>query len=419
MDHRYDVVVVGGGMVGVCTAIALVRAGADVVLVDRRAPGRETSFGNAGVIQPEGVHPYMFPRSLTKLIGYALNRRVEAHYQPSSLAHVAPFLWRYFRSSRPDRARRTYEANITLFDGCVEAHGALAEEAGAAHLLTKKGLLRVLRSEAALRALDGELADLRGLGMTVSTPDAKALSELEPHLNTDALAGAVHYEEPWTCQDPGALVSAYAALLESLGGRIVQAEVVGLSGAAGGWRAALRDAPDLIADRAVLAAGPWSKALLEGLGLRLPMGIKRGYHRHHAPVGNAFLTRAVIDDANGYVMAPMRRGIRLTSGAEFARHDAPLTPVQLERAMPRARELFALGEAVDETPWLGARPVFPDMRPVMDEAPGLSGLWLNFGHGHQGFTLGPVAGDHLARMMLGQGGRFDPAPFRAGRFAAG
>ena len=75
--------------------------------------------------------------------------------------------------------------------------------------------------------------------------------------------------------------------------------------------------------------GPWSKPFLDRLGLGLPMGVKRGYHRHYAAKGNAVLTRPVVDDHYGFVLAPMARGIRLTSGAEFARHDARSTPVQL------------------------------------------------------------------------------------------
>jgi len=416
LDHRHDVAVIGAGMVGISTAIALARQGTDVVLIDRRAPGCETSFGNAGVIQREGVHPYLFPRSLSKLFAYALNRRTEAHYHLSSLPTVAPFLWRYFRASNPKSARRTYEANIPLFTDCLDAHAELAAEAGAEELITKKGWIRVFRSDAALRAVAGELADLEGIGLSASTPDAAALAKLEPHLKTDRLAGVVHYEDPWTCSDPGALTAAYASLFERLGGRIVERTVTGLRRDGAGWCVETDGGP-IAAGSTVIAAGPWSKALLDPLGLKLPMGIKRGYHRHHAPVGNGYLTRTIVDDDHGFVLAPMARGVRVTSGAEFARHNAPPTPVQLDGAMPRARDLFDLGESVDEKAWMGARPVFPDMLPVMGEAPGLHGLWLNFGHGHQGFTLGPVAGRLVAAMMADQSPDFDPAPYGAARFS--
>jgi D-amino-acid dehydrogenase len=146
------------------------------------------------------------------------------------------------------------------------------------------------------------------------------------------------------------------------------------------------------------------------------MGVKRGYHRHYAARGNAVLTRPVVDDDNGFVLAPMVRGIRLTSGAEFARQDAPPTPVQIARAEPIARGLFPLGETVDAQSWLGSRPVFPDLREAIGRAPGLDGVWLNFGHAHHGLTLGPATGLLLAQMIAGETPYTDPTPYSAERF---
>ena len=112
----------------------------------------------------------------------------------------------------------------------------------------------------------------------------------------------------------------------------------------------------------------------------------------------------------------MEQGIRLTTGAEFADRDAPPTPVQLERVMPAAENLFPLGEPVEEQPWLGSRPCFADSRPVVGRAPGRPGLWLCYGHGHYGLTLGPITGRLIAEMMTGATPVMDPAPFSAERF---
>ena len=90
---------------------------------------------------------------------------------------------------------------------------------------------------------------------------------------------------------------------------------------------------------------------------------------HFKPQGNATLNRPVIDVANGYALTPMVKGIRLTTGAEFALRDAPPTPVQLDRVEPLAREIFPLGERVDAEPWLGRRPCLPDMLPMVGRAP--------------------------------------------------
>jgi D-amino-acid dehydrogenase len=119
---------------------------------------------------------------------------------------------------------------------------------------------------------------------------------------------------------------------------------------------------------------------------------------------------------HGYALAPMVKGIRLTTGAEFALRDAPPTPVQVDRAEALAREVFPLGERIEEVPWLGRRPCLPDMLPMIGRAQRHDGLWLNFGHHHLGFTMGPVTGRLLAEMMTGEQPFTDPTPYRPERF---
>ena len=137
---------------------------------------------------------------------------------------------------------------------------------------------------------------------------------------------------------------------------------------------------------------------------------------HFGAKGNATLGRTVLDADYGYALAPMRQGIRLTTGAEFARLDAPSTPVQLDKVDPTARKLFPLEDRLDKKPWLGRRPCLPDMLPVIGAVPGHKGLWADFGHHHLGLTLGPISGRLVAEMMTGQPTFTDPAPYRIDRF---
>ena len=109
------------------------------------------------------------------------------------------------------------------------------------------------------------------------------------------------------------------------------------------------DAPEV-----VVALGPWALDLLAPLGLKLPLMVKRGYHRHFRGDGNASLARPVLDAGVGYVITPMEQGIRMTTGVEFAPRDAAPSPVQFDRIMPKARELFPLGERADDKTWLGS-----------------------------------------------------------------
>jgi D-amino-acid dehydrogenase len=132
--------------------------------------------------------------------------------------------------------------------------------------------------------------------------------------------------------------------------------------------------------------------------------------------GGASLDLPLVDKAGGYAMCPMAKGIRITTGAELTGPEALATPVQLASAEASARELIDLGTRAEPAPWFGTRPCTPDMLPVVGPAPRHRGLWMNFGHGHQGFTLGPATGRLLAEIMSGETPAVDPTPYGAERF---
>jgi D-amino-acid dehydrogenase len=412
---RADIAVIGAGMVGVSAALHLQRRGRSVVLIDRRGPGEETSYGNAGIIQREGVVPYPFPRDIRLLARYAFNLLPEANLHYSALPAIAPWLYRYWRASTPEGIAQTARGLKPLVERCIVEHEALMEPAGLLGLVRRTGYMRIYRSPETLDAafakqqMEGER-----YGVNYRTLDAAEVAGLEPHLKS-GLAGGMLMPDPVSVSDPGALVKGYAGLLAEGGGRVVEADVRMIAQSAGGWTVTTSAGP-IEAREVVLALGPWSGDLFRPLGYRFPLGFKRGYHQHFKPVGNATLNRPVLDAEVGYVMAPMSRGIRLSTGAEFALRDAPPTPVQLTRVTPRAREVFPLGEAVDARPWLGRRPCMPDMLPVIGRAPRHPGLWFDFGHHHLGFTLGPVSGRLLAEMMTGAEPFIDAAPYAAERF---
>ena len=410
-----DVLVLGAGMVGVSAALALQGRGRTVTLVDRRGAAEETSHGNAGVIQREAVLPYAFPRELGTVLDYALNRRSEANLHYRDLPQLVPWLWQHFRNSSPERITATARAARPLIERCILEHEAFMQPAGMLGLVRRTGYLRVYRSQARLDA-DAKAAEEAASrwGTLSQSYSAAGLRDLEPHLN-GSLAGGLLKSQAVSVPDPGAVGKAYADLFKQRGGKFVTADARTLEATATGWQVQSVAGP-IQGREVVVALGPWSMEVLRPLGLALPLAVKRGYHMHYRARGNATLSRPVIDVDGGYVLTSMTRGIRLTTGAEFARADAPPTPVQLAKVEPLARDLFPLGEPVDPKPWLGRRPCFPDMLPVIGPVPGRRGLWLDLGHHHLGFTLGPVTGRLLAEMMTGEPTFTDPVPYRVDRF---
>ncbi|MBN3766105.1 FAD-binding oxidoreductase [Burkholderia sp. Ac-20365] len=409
---KFDTVVLGAGMVGVSVAVHLQKRGLSVALVDRKAPGNETSFGNAGLIQREGVYPYAFPRDAGTLLRYARNRSLDVRYHVSAMPKLLPFLYRYWHYSRADRHAAIARSYATLIEHCVDEHRALIDASGAQALLRTGGWLKVFRSarkqDAALRDAERWQAEY---GVSFDTLDAAQLRRDEPSLS-HALLGALRYTDADTVSDPNALVTAYARYFEQLGGRIFIGDAATLQPH---WSVDT-DAGRIEANSAVISLGPWSDTVSARFGYRLPLAVKRGYHMHYATQNGARLNQPVLDTEIGYMITPMARGIRLTTGAELAACDAPATPVQLDAIEPIARETFPLGARLDERPWLGRRPCTPDMMPIIGQAPRHKDLWFAFGHAHHGLTLGPVTGRLLAEMMTGAATIADPRPFRADRF---
>jgi D-amino-acid dehydrogenase len=411
---RTDAIVLGAGIVGTSIALHLARRGLTVALLDRRGPGEETSYGNTGVIGST-VFPTAFPRNLAKLIRVACKRAPEANYHMRHLPRLMRWLFAFRAASSPERRTETARALWPLMAQAVVEHEALLGESGGTRYLRKDGFLTLYRTDRALNDLWIELALAVELGVPIKFHDPAGARALEPDL-APVFQAAVHWRGAASVTNPLAVTRGYAARLTVLGGVVLQGDARSLHRAAGRWRVDTAEGP-VDADEAVIALGPWAPDVLEPRGIDLPLAVKRGYHRHFRARGNASLLRPVIDVENGYAMAPMEQGIRVTTGAEFTNRDAAPTPAQLRRILPIAQTLFPLAEPVEGATWMGSRPCFADSRPVIGRAPRHPGLWLAYGHGHLGLSLGPVTGRLLSEMMLGDVPFCDPAPYGPERFS--
>jgi D-amino-acid dehydrogenase len=410
---RRDVLVLGAGIVGTSIALHLAKRGVSVALVDRQGVGEGTSYGNTGVLEGNTLFPHAFPDNAA-LLRIALKQAPEANYHFAALPHIAPYLFAYRANSRFEKRMEFAQAMRPLFSRAVGEHEALMSEAGSLRYLRKEGWIKLYRSQSAFAANACELEVAAQFGLRYAALDTDGTRALEPSL-APVFKHAIHWPDAATVSNPLMVTRSYAARFSQLAGVTLTGDARKLRKTADGWRIDT-DEGALDAREAVIALGPWAPDVLEPLGIKLPLAVKRGYHRHYKPSGNAGLTRVIVDTENGYCLAPMEQGIRVTTGAEFADRDAEPTPVQLDRLMPAAEALFPLGAPVEPKPWMGSRPCFADSMPVIGRAPGQSGLWLAYGHAHWGLTLGPVTGRLVADMMTGATPFCDPAPYRAERF---
>ena len=408
-----SVLVLGAGIVGTCTALHLQQRGYDVVLIDKGEPGQETSYGNACLIQQEAVEPYPFPQSYSELIRVALDLSPSANWHANALPSYAKPLWQYFKNSAPAKHAAITQHYSKLIAHATSEHAPLIAASNSEDLIKREGFRFIYRTESAFTEGVARAQRLqRDYGVRHAVLSGAELATAEPALQ-QAMAGAIHWLDTWKVNAPGELVQAYADLFVKRGGQIVKAQVQQLDKFGHSWQVKTTSGA-FDAAQAVIAMGPWSNEFVKGLGYRLPVFIKRGYHQHFQQPKNLNLT--LLDAEKGYVLVPMKYGIRLTTGAEFAHIDAAPTKVQLQKTQKLAHELIGLADSATTPPWLGARPCTADMLPIMGPAPHHKGLWFNFGHGHQGFTLGAVAGRLVAEMISNESPFINPAPYLPSRF---
>jgi D-amino-acid dehydrogenase len=407
-----DVIVLGAGIVGVSAAYAARQRGLSVILIDRREPGSETSYGNAGVLSSGSILPLNKPSLWKALPSYMTNRNAALRWDPAWAFRNIDWIVRFLASATAAQTRPRATALHGLIGASLKLHREWIVKADAALRIRETGWLKAWRSDAVAAAKE-EQAFLAEYGIESRLLDRQAISALEPNILPVYKVGLLHTQTA-SVDSPGAVVKAYARMFAGSGGRIRQSDINAIVPDGEGWRVLLADG-GISARHVVVALGPWSADLLRPLGYRVPLAFERGYHREFKPNPARSLQRPIHDAEESFLMTPMEQGIRVTSGVELTDRDAPSSFAQLDQVVPAAREVVEFGDAVGP-PWRGARPTLPDSLPMIGPAPRHSGLWLAFGNQHIGFTTGPATGAAIAAMIAGAAPTFDAAAFSPSRY---
>ena len=408
------VTVLGAGIVGICCAIELQRAGFEVELLDRREPGSETSSGNAGILSLGSIAPLASPALLPRLPGLIANQYADFRMHYPHLPQLLPWLMRFLVRCN----RKTYLHDGALMNALtvasVDAHRVLIRESNSEYLMNELGGLRLYRQlkTYANDELERQLFELCGVDYAVL--DKTEIEDLEPDL-IDNFVKAVWVKNSISLRSPQELCQNYARYFQSLGGVIKQVEVEGILQVNNSWQMQT-SAGQLETPKLVVCLGAWTSSIIQPLGYRNVMAIERGYHTVYAPQSGKTLSRPIFDVDSSYVMIPMSAGLRITSGSNLTYCETAPTPKQIDMVVPRAREAFPLGECLLDTPWMGRRPSTPDSMPIIGPAPRHKNLWLAYAHAHMGLTMGPITGQIIASQVCGIEAPLDTSAYLPDRY---
>jgi len=410
-------IVVGAGIVGIATALRLQMDGHEVTVIDPKAPGRATSFGNAGSIAVGAVYPTGSPGNFKQLPKMLLDRNGPVSIRWSYLPWLAPWLWRFFAASTPARVEQIAEELWALVAPAGAAHQALMKAHGIEGIVKPLGWLKVYTGEASFRSTLDERLMMQKLGVNLQLLNQDELRQLEPGLSPSFTHGAFQPDNLFVTS-PVKLTEAYAKAFVGLGGRILAEKVTRFERDGNRVTRVVTDLAMHDAGNVVICAGAWSGRVCQMLGIRVPLDTERGYHLNlvQEEEGGPKLNRPVVIGDHGFVLAPMQDGIRLTSGVEFAGLDAPPDFSRIKRMLPLAQKALPGLSGNITREWLGHRPSTPDSKPVIGAAPGLNNVFLGFGHGHLGLTLAARTADLIADQIAGRPESINMNSLAASRF---
>ncbi|MGV3570646.1 MAG: NAD(P)/FAD-dependent oxidoreductase [Ramlibacter sp.] len=409
------IVILGTGIIGVCTAAWLQRDGHRVTFVSPLPPGEGCSFGNAGSLSPSACLPVGMPGMWKKVPGWLADPGGPLRIHPSYLPALLPWLAGFLRASRPREVERIAGAMRALLEPIFDCYLPLVERAGAQHLVRRSGCLYAFSTQQAAARWRWGMDLRRSLGVNLRDVDAEELGQLEPELR-GRFRFAVLAPDNGSTGDPAGLVKALHAQCERDGARTLQASATGFVQAGGRVRAVrLDDGTALECDGVVLAAGAWSARLSAQLGSRVPLETQRGYHVTLADSKVAL--RHTIQAHEYSLMAnPMAMGLRIAGSVEFAGLRRPPDYRRADVLLAKGREMFPHLDASRATRWMGHRPCLPDSLPVIGRAGGADNAWLAFGHQHVGMCAGASTGREVAHLVAGRPPQVDLQPFCPGRF---
>lgn len=410
-----DIIVVGAGIIGISCALALQRAGCNVLVLERTGIAAGATRGNAGAFAFTDIEPLATPGIIRKAPKWLFDPLGPLSLPIGYALKLSPWMWRFWRASWRDRYESATVAQAALMRLSQLALEDLIQITDAEPLFQREGQLQLYEGEAQLAASMAGWNLKQQHGIQYHLLDGvEAIAEIQPGLH--ARFTHAGFTPAWmnVC-NPATWARHLALYFESLGGRILPFDVIDVQARQG--RVEVSNGPiKKTAEQVVVACGAWSGHLSRGLGDRLPLDTERGYNTT-LPAGAFDIKTQISFPDHGFVVSKIDGGVRVGGAVEFG---------GLKRAPNYQRAQVLLDKAAQFMPalntdrgeqWMGFRPSMPDSLPVIGHARQSDRVIYCFGHGHLGLTQASGSAELVKTMALGEAPPIDMSPYSPRRFS--
>lgn len=414
MTHTADILIIGGGVIGVCCAHSLHEAGAQVTLIEQGEIAAGSSYGNAGLYVPSHCVPLAAPGALAAGLKWMLDPESPFYVRP----RLAPDLWewiaRFGLASREGPMRRGLAILRDLSLASGPLFGELAALEGLNFDYEQRGMMMVYKTRQALQHAAQEAALLHEFGLRAEVVEAARAHELEPALREHIVGGVFFPDDAH--MNPARLVRGLADRLGREGVSIhTQTEALGFTTDGTRVVSVQTTRGEFRARQVVLAAGAWSAVVTRDLRLHIPMQGAKGYSLTLPRPAAGPRMPVMLGEAR-VAVTPMGELLRFAGTLELAGLDVSINRRRVEAIARAAKDYLQVEDVTPSEIWRGLRPCTPDGLPLIGRTRHYENLILATGHAMLGMSLGPVTGRLVAQVALGRQPEIDLHPLRLERF---
>ncbi len=410
-----NILIIGGGVIGVSTAYFLAEKGASVTLIEKGDVAAGSSYGNAGLVCPCHSVPLPAPGALTQGVKWLFNPESPFYVKPRLDADLLAWLWRFQSFAN----RKAYDRAVPLLRDLMRAsldlYQTIIERENLACYFEKSGGLVLYRTAAGLEHGQKETAVLQNHGLQMKLLSGDEVRQMEP-LACPEIVGGIHYQED-AHLTPHLFVQGLAQAARARGANLLtQTELLEFTLDGGRITAVTTTRGTFRPEQLILAAGVWSSPLARQLGLKLPMQPAKGYSVTIKRPSPSPQTHLHLGEAK-VIATPMGPYLRFAGTLELAGYDLSINRRRV-RAILRAADDYLTGMEEKEIVeiWRGLRPCSPDGLPYIGRSTRVNNLIIAAGHAMLGISMGPITGQLAAELAAGERPSLDLAAFDVERF---